>query len=394
MKRYLFLSDLHIGNGSAKDDFEHDEHFEKLMLDFSDFSNVDLFIVGDGFELVESSSKLDFDLLNYEESIQSVSSDIIEEIEIKHPKVFSSLRKFAKNGNRIFYIIGNHDYYIYKNKGLSEKLLEKIPNLTIKPYHYDETLKMLVVHGNQFDPVNKFAVDKATGKILPPLGEYIVRYMIKNFDEKVHGKVPSEILRDYDNVRPTIDLFDWFEIVSKKYDLGIDLLRFWMEEFLGMMKSLEAKKWMKTNYPFWSNFSKLFLNNFGGIKLGEIIVRVIMNLRKFKRTDYLIKKAKKVLKGRINYEKHFVGYDYRNDIEEVNGVIMGHIHKNTFNIFNVSNNPKYYINCGSWKPVVEKMHGKKFQRRSELFYALLTVNGDVEIVTSTVNVLKKREVIF
>ena len=239
-----------------------------------------------------------------------------------------------------------------------------------------------------------FSITHAEGfRIHPPLGEFIVRHMIQNFDLKLFDKVPKEIIRDYDNVRPALDIFDWVEIISKKYDIGIDLLEMLIDEFLEIMRTFEVKKWMKNNYPFWSKFSKLFLNELGGIKLGEIIVRSVMNFRKIKKTDYLSKKAKKIFKNKIVYNDYLAGYDYKNDIETVDGVIMGHIHRNKFKIFNISDKPKYYINCGSWKPVVERINGKKFHRKSELFYALLTVGSDIEIVTSTVNVLRKREVI-
>ncbi|ABR31271.1 metallophosphatase [Thermosipho melanesiensis] len=391
MERYLFLSDLHVGDGRRKDDFEQDYYFEKLIKDFSENPNVTLFIVGDVFEFVESELTLEIDLDNYEKDVENLSADIIDEYEKSHPLVFSALRKIGKRG-KIYYIVGNHDYYIFKNKKLLERLLEKIPNLQVLPYYYNEKLKLFVVHGNQFDPVNNFSIEKETGKLVPPLGEYIVKYMMKNFDSSV--KVPKQIAKDYDNVRPTLDLFDWFEVISKKYDIGIDLLRFWIDEFLNMMKTKEAKKWMKTNYPFWSMFSKIFLNNFGGIKFGELLVRIIMNFRTLKKTDYLLKKAKRILNNKIDLEKYMVGYNFKHDVGGVDGIIMGHIHKHNFKVFNMPESPKFYINCGSWKPVVERIKGKVFHKKNELFYAVLNVGKDVEIITSTVSMLKKREVIF
>ncbi|MBT1247422.1 MULTISPECIES: metallophosphoesterase [unclassified Thermosipho (in: thermotogales)] len=391
MEKYLFLSDLHVGDGKEKDDFEQDYYFEKLLKDFSDNSNISLFIVGDVFEFVESKLTLEINLSNYEKAIKSIPENIIDEYEKNHPSVFSALRKIGKNG-KIYYIVGNHDYYLLKNKKLSERLLEKIPNLYIKPYYYDERLKLLVIHGNQFDPVNRFSINSNTGELVPPLGEYIVKYMMKNFDSKID--LPKQIVKDYDNVRPTLDLFDWFNVISKKYDLGIDLLRFWIDEFLNMMKTSEAKKWMKVNYPFWSKFSKVFLNDFGGIKFGEFIIRIVMHFRTLKKTDYLSKKAKKILSEKLDLGKYMVGYDFQNDIGKVNGIVMGHIHKHNFKVFTTSNSPKFYINCGSWKPVVEKIKGRVFHKKNELFYAVLNVGKDIEIITSTVNMLKSREVIF
>jgi UDP-2,3-diacylglucosamine pyrophosphatase LpxH len=303
------------------------------------------------------------------------------------------LRKFGKN-NKIHYVIGNHDYYILKNSKLQEKLRELIPNLEIEPYYYDEYLNLLVIHGNQFDPVNRFTINNKSGEIVPPLGDYIVRYMMINFDKKLEEFIPDYVISDYDNVRPTVDLFDWFEIITKTYDLSIDLHETWLTEFLKMMRSFEAKEWMKSNYPFLSFFSKLFLNKVGGVKFGEILVRLTMNVRKFKNTDYLLRKANKILSGSINVNNHIVGYESEKEIGNIDGIVMGHIHRNNFKIFNIENKPKFYINCGSWKPVVEKLKKNVFQRKNELFYSLLTFDGNIEITTATINNLKSQEVII
>jgi UDP-2,3-diacylglucosamine pyrophosphatase LpxH len=393
MKRYLFLSDLHIGDGSSKDDFKYDDIFEKTINDFSNFANIELFIVGDGLELLETSRVSQFGLVNFEEFIKKLDVDLILEIEKRHPKVFNALRKFGKN-NKIHYVIGNHDYYILKNSKLQEKLRELIPNLEIEPYYYDEYLNLLVIHGNQFDPVNRFTINNKSGEIVPPLGDYIVRYMMINFDKKLEEFIPDYVISDYDNVRPTVDLFDWFEIITKTYDLSIDLHETWLTEFLKMMRSFEAKEWMKSNYPFLSFFSKLFLNKVGGVKFGEILVRLTMNVRKFKNTDYLLRKANKILSGSINVNNHIVGYESEKEIGNIDGIVMGHIHRNNFKIFNIENKPKFYINCGSWKPVVEKLKKNVFQRKNELFYSLLTFDGNIEITTATINNLKSQEVII
>ncbi|MBO8161586.1 MAG: metallophosphoesterase [Thermosipho sp. (in: Bacteria)] len=393
MKRYIFISDLHVGDGSAKDDFEHDEIFEKTLEDFSKLNNAELFIVGDGFELLETSHVSRMGLIEFSKLLENINPDIIDEIEKRHPKVFNSFRKFSKY-NKIHYIIGNHDYYILKNSKIIDKLKEKIPNLEIEPYYYDEKLKLLVIHGNQFDPVNKFTVDKKSGEIIPPLGDYIVRYMMSNFDKKLETHVPKYVIKDYDNVRPTLDLFNWFDLITKTYDLSIDLLEIWITEFLKMMRSFEAQEWMKSNYPFLSHFSKVFLNRIGGIKFGEALVRVVMHLRRIKRTDYLLKKAKKILSGSLNLMDYLVGYEDDIEIGEVDGLIMGHIHQNNFRIFEIDKKPKYYINCGSWKPIVEKIRRNVFHRKNELFYALMTIDTDIEITTATINNLKRREVII
>jgi UDP-2,3-diacylglucosamine pyrophosphatase LpxH len=136
------------------------------------------------------------------------------------------------------------------------------------------------------------------------------------------------------------------------------------------------------------------LNKVGGVKFGEILVRLTMNVRKFKNTDYLLRKANKILSGSINVNNHIVGYESEKEIGNIDGIVMGHIHRNNFKIFNIENKPKFYINCGSWKPVVEKLKKNVFQRKNELFYSLLTFDGNIEITTATINNLKSQEVII
>ncbi|WP_323128247.1 metallophosphoesterase [Thermosipho ferrireducens] len=230
MKKILFISDMHIGDGSAKDDFEYDDLFEKIINDFSELSDIELCIVGDGLEILETRMVLDNGLIPFKDLVNNIEKEVLIDIEKKHPKVFKALRRFGKS-HKINYIVGNHDYYFLKNEKLCEKLCEMIPNLEIKPYFYDASSKILVVHGNQFDPINRFTIDRKTGELIPPLGDFIVRYMMNHFDNKVRNFVPKEIIKDYDNVRPTLDLFYWFEVVMETYNLGIDLLEMWVSSF-------------------------------------------------------------------------------------------------------------------------------------------------------------------
>ena len=55
MRNIIFISDLHIGDGSGKDDFNQDELFENSFDDWKHLENPELVIVGDGFEILESS---------------------------------------------------------------------------------------------------------------------------------------------------------------------------------------------------------------------------------------------------------------------------------------------------------------------------------------------------
>ena len=396
MRNIIFISDLHIGDGNSKDDFSQDELFNNFINEWNDLENPELVIVGDGFEILESEMVRHAGLKPFWEIVHSLDGKLITLIESAHPKVFEALSKFK---GKIKYVIGNHDYYILKNKKLQENLKERIKNLEIVPYYYDEQTHILAVHGNQFDAVNRFL--EVNGEIIPPLGDFISRYMMVNFDDVLKEYLPDDVVSDYDNVRPTLDVFQWLEQISKVYETSVDLLKLWIDNFITMMREEEAKYWMKKSYPFLSKLSILFLNKIGGIKLGELLVRAVMKTRNLKKTDYLKKAAVKIFEepgwlfrnmdGYLD-KGNTIGTPYFNDIQ---GIVMGHNHKPGFELIKIKNDVKFYVNCGSWKPVVERKSGNIFQRYFEIFYAIARVenSGEIEIITGSVNKLRKKEVI-
>ena len=395
MRNIIFISDLHIGDGSGKDDFNQDELFENFFDDWKHLENPELVIVGDGFEILESSTVMNAGLANFWEILKNLNESSINNIMDKHPKVLKALQGFP---GKIWYVIGNHDYYIYKNDKLKHRLFELFPNMEIVPYYYDEKTKILAVHGNQFDSINRFT--EVDGEIVPPLGDFVARYMRLNFDEVIRRSFPENVVKDYDNVRPSLDAFLWFEKLTQMYENGIDLLNTWLDNFINMMKQDEAQNWMRKNYPNMSKLSILFLNRVGGIKLGELMVRTVMQFRKFKKVDYLKRAAMKLLKDPQRLVRYLDGYDDPNHFKQLNidrlsGLVMGHNHKHTFEVFKIDGDLKFYLNCGAWKPVVERKSKNIFQKYFEIFYAIAKVesNDDFEITTSITNKLKKQEIL-
>lgn len=390
--RQIFISDLHIGDGSAKDDFSFDEDLIELLEHFSVQPNTELIIVGDGLELLESRAVKDLGLVSFDVLISSLDERVLRDIEKRHSKLFESFRRFSR-AHKVIYVVGNHDYYLLVNRKLREEL-QGLLGCEVVPYYYDENVGLLAMHGNQFDLINKFTKD-GDGNIIPPLGDYMARYMMFHFDDYVESLIPVEILADYDNVRPNLDVFHWFERVLQVYDLGVDILELWISTFLRMMHTVEARTWMKKNFPYLRCLSKLFLNRWGGIKLGSLLIRTVMRIRSLRRSDYLFDKAKKLLKnGKLDADE-LVGY-FEGDIQlpKLNVVVFGHIHHHAFRIVPTRNQNKFYINCGTWRPVVEKVNGKKkygFQKKAELFYAVVSAlkNQDLEITTNVKNKTSK-----
>ena len=215
-----------------------------------------------------------------------------------------------------------------------------------------------------------------------------------NFDENVINFAPEEVVRDYDNVRPLLDVFHWFEYVTEIYDIGVDLVELWLKSFLTMLKTSEAKRWMRNNFPRTHWISRLFVNRFGGLEMGRILVRTVYTFRKLRRVDYLQKWARIVLKGSQKWKRFMVGYAEDLDkIDRVDILVMGHVHHFTYRIVPAPDGKKLYVNCGSWRPVLEKIGMKRkhgFHKKAELPKITMDFsNGRVEVKASITNMIGK-----
>ncbi len=288
----LYLSDLHIGNGSKKDDFRYDNELIKILEDLNEESNNELYIVGDGFEILQSYEN-NGKINDVNEIIKNIDFNyILSEIENNHSALIKTFRKYSQK-NTIHYIVGNHDYYLLFDEKIKNRFKDFLgKKIEIHPYYYDDKWELFIIHGNQFDALNRLTLTKS-GKILPPYGEIMEKFISKYFDSEVLKVLPDEILMDYDNIEPKMDIFLWLEEIRKKYSIGLDLEYKWIDMFVQFVRSKESKEWLKTNYPLMHIFSYLFINKIGGIKFGENLVRVISSLRGAKKTNYLMENVKK-----------------------------------------------------------------------------------------------------
>jgi len=372
---------MHIGDGFLCDNFLFDNELERLLLEITKSDKeTELVIVGDGLELIESRMVKDLGLIPFDDLMEKIDPCVIDHIFNNHEKVFNALKKFCRI-HKLTYLIGNHDYFFLKKKRFRDRFKELIgngENVTFAPYFYDKEWGVFAYHGNNFDPGNRFGEDKKTGRIVPPIGDYITRYMMIYFRDILYeGDVPEHVHHDYDDVRPNVDIFDWFSYIMKTYDLSIDLVEIWMGELLKLLNTVQARRWMKSNYPFAHRFSKFFISGNYGIKLGRFFVSIVSKLRGLKRTNYMKTKAEKILcKAPDNpkyafSERDFFGFCEKPEIDYKNlhGVIFAHRHKFENYIMPYSGKNKFYINTGTWRNVIEKdwNHGKKkFVKSAEL----------------------------
>ena len=356
----LYMSDLHIGLGNESDDFIYDARLIKLLNELIEMNSDDteLYIVGDFFELTNAVN--DGYMANTAvEYAQQCDVNVIDEIINNHKKLIETFQRFSKK-NRIYYIVGNHDYYFLFNKKICDKIKEIFKKCEIVPYYYDEEFELFLIHGNQFDPVNRLSKDQ-NNNILPSFSEYMTKYMNHHFGNIAVEILSEELYSEYQNIYPQLDVFKWLDNLKEKYLLNYDLKKEWIKVFTRLIKTPQVKRWLKVNYPGVNVLSNIFVNNMGGLKLGEAIVRLGMFFRSMNNSNYLLMNAEKLLNESFYIPKEYLIGFGENDIaleeDKVKFLIMGHNHRASLNMIDNSPVEKVYVNTGTWKYRVSRNLG-------------------------------------
>ncbi len=403
----LFLSDLHVGDGTASDDFSFDREFSLLLDRINEVDpKAELVILGDGLEILESDFVRKLGIVDFSTVCDSLDGEVIEAIYEKHMTFFESLKKFAKN-HKITYVVGNHDYYLVPNTKLREAFIDKIEstNLNIVPYFYDEERGIFAQHGNQYDVTNSF-VRAGEKKLIPPIGDYITRRVMNEFEPFLRSlQLPEEIVRDYDNIRPLSHAVDWLKYITYLYKLPVDLTSAWKKSFSKAFQSEEAKSWIKVRFPYTYWLSDFFTQKSGWFDFGRRIVKFIDMLLKIEDTNYLKRKAEKILNAQWNpqwrlSEDDIAGYGDRApelNYSNLKIVLFGHNHQPGFYVIPTPNGTRFYANTGTWRPLVErsksKFGGITFHKKVEMNYVIVRDEKDEMVVetqlTSRIKISKR-----
>ncbi len=220
----LFLSDLHLGDGKERDDFQYHEEFDTLVEDLCErFEEVEIVFLGDIFDLIRTRKYYELEKEPFtEKKLISVKRLVMADILENHVRFFETLRRFVRRrGHRFRYIVGNHDFGFVVDPRLSELIQEKY-GLRFFPrrYYRDEDLKIWAEHGHRYDIVNNtFGKD---GTPIPYcLGDKIVIEIVNKFFEKVRKKddelgIDLGTLNDLDNVRPQTAIPKWLRSVDEE----------------------------------------------------------------------------------------------------------------------------------------------------------------------------------
>lgn len=179
--RKLVVSDLHLGSGTTAGELNpfEDFHFDRQFEEFLDF-HCQGRAGSRPLELVLNGDILDFLKVEIDGQFPDhIDRDLAvakgRRIIAGHPRFFAALRRFLKGKDRkITYIMGNHDLEVAfpevqdllasaldPRDGASSQAPGEASgdgaNLEFRIYspHYDLPGGVRVIHGNQFDPLNR-----------------------------------------------------------------------------------------------------------------------------------------------------------------------------------------------------------------------------------------------
>ena len=215
----IFLSDLHLGDGKERDDFQYHQQFDDLVRKLSgQFKKIEMILLGDIFDLIRTQKYYEFEGLPRQEVKLKVMEDITE----LHVPFFETLRYFTgRRGNSLRYVIGNHDFGVYLDPGLLAIIREKfgLP-LTPERNYRDESLGIWAEHGHQYDIINNTFNEDGT-PIEYCLGDKIVVEIVDKFVDEVRKKqgelgIDPAIINDLDNVRPQSAIVNWLDYIDEQ----------------------------------------------------------------------------------------------------------------------------------------------------------------------------------
>jgi UDP-2,3-diacylglucosamine pyrophosphatase LpxH len=215
----IFLSDLHLGDGKERDDFQFHREFDELVRKLSgQFKNIEMILLGDIFDLIRTQKYYEFEGMSRPEVKLKVMEDITEQ----HAPFFETLKYFTrKKGNQLRYVIGNHDFGVRLDPRLPEIIREKFGLiLTPESYYRDEPLRIWAEHGHRYDIINNTFNEDGT-PIDYCLGDKIVVEVVDKFFDEVRKKeeeigVDPAIINDLDNVRPQSAIANWLDSIDEE----------------------------------------------------------------------------------------------------------------------------------------------------------------------------------
>ncbi len=157
----VFISDLHLGDGSRTDDFSRDEHFLEF-LEFVKTEANELIILGDFLELWQAD---------------------LDRVVFRHSQVINKLLSL-RDKVKITYVIGNHDYLPFIKFANS--------SLGIATEYRDSKSGIVAEHGHRYDAFNRYKNPLKSIKFPP--GKYFTK-VVASLERLVHPDVDVWVRR-------------------------------------------------------------------------------------------------------------------------------------------------------------------------------------------------------
>ncbi len=140
----IFISDLHLGDGSRTDDFHRDKEFLEF-LEFVQSQARELIILGDFFELWQAD---------------------LDRVLFQHSKIVNKLLALGQK-IKITYVIGNHDYIPFV------KFVDSGVGICLE--YRDQEAGIVAEHSHRYDMFNRYR--NPSRSIKWPLGKYFTLFI-------------------------------------------------------------------------------------------------------------------------------------------------------------------------------------------------------------------------
>ncbi|NQT00303.1 MAG: metallophosphoesterase [Candidatus Omnitrophica bacterium] len=151
----IFISDLHLGDGSRTDDFHRDREFLEF-LEFVEDQAQELIILGDLFELWQAD---------------------MDRVLFRHSEIINKLLKL-KGKVKLTFCIGNHDYVPFIRFVNSTE--------TICLEYRDSEAGLVAEHGHKYDIFNRYK--NPLGAIKWPSGKHLSLF-VASLEKLIHPDV-------------------------------------------------------------------------------------------------------------------------------------------------------------------------------------------------------------
>lgn len=240
----VFLSDVHIGGADGTEIFESVTELTALVRELGQHTNpVQLVLLGDFLDLQRMGPS------------GHVNDRVIETLgRADYAVLFDALREFrSAPGNRVTYVMGNHDAELWWNSELRQMLTDHgLADEFALSYNarFESSSEQLIhgEHGNQFDPSNRYT--DYGDPLDTPIGSHVVDDIVRPLGSgsRLTGNLD---LRDVSYVFPLATIPEW--IAGRIfYRFLAEALR-WIVVIFGIAYLIHATlDWLGTSGPVGS----------------------------------------------------------------------------------------------------------------------------------------------